>query len=339
MLKGQKLQQAYDTYINDYSLEKGLEAKTIRNKKDILGKLIPFMNDRPFTLDACRDYAFFMYENGWDKPNSRLNIIKNLRAFINFLHERGYIKENFSRRLVKPKVTRLPLQLPKEIEAEKCILVGTEPGKGDNSRNRRIKQETRLCLQFMLRTGLRISEALYLKGSDLSPFDEQPSFQVRSKGGDIDISPIPLDMVEIMKERVNRLRVFETTEQTCNKNLRDGVSKIGIPIPLTCHKLRHIFSISRLRRGNTVQMVSRALRHSNIEITDKYYSNYVLSDVSDVVNDSPIIKNGLTPYQVIERGLQAFKKAVEDDVRINLTINNDTQGKLIIRTSIKDSIL
>jgi hypothetical protein len=54
MLQGQKLQQAYNDYITNYSLEKGLEAKTIENKKHILGKLLPF--------ETCREYSFFIYK-------------------------------------------------------------------------------------------------------------------------------------------------------------------------------------------------------------------------------------------------------------------------------------
>ena len=213
-------------------------AATLRNKKDILGKLIPFLNGRPLTFETCREYAFFMYKNGWNAPNSRVNIIKNLRAFINFLYDRGYIQVNFSKKLIKPKVVRPPLRLPSEVDTEACIIAGTEPGAGDNLRNERIKGETRLCLQFILRTGLRISEALGLKGQDLSPFDDQPSFQVRSKGGKISLLPIPDDMVEEMKQRIKKQRVFNATENTCNKNLKDGMSKLGIKIPLTCHKLK-----------------------------------------------------------------------------------------------------
>jgi site-specific recombinase XerD len=311
MLQGQKLQQAYDDYIINYSVEKGLEASSIQNKKDVLKKLLPFLDGKPLTFETCREYAFFMYEHGWNKPNSRVNIIKNLRAFVNFLYDREYISENFSKKLIKPKLIRAPLRLPSEIDAERCIIEGTEAGVGDNARNKRIKIETRLCLRFILRTGLRISEALNIKGEDLSPFDEQPSFQVRSKGGRISRLPIPEDMIIKMKQRVNRVRVFEATEKTCNKNLRDGITKLKIPYTLTCHKLRDIYSLSRLRRGNSLQIVSRTLRHSSVAITDKFYSDYVLNDLVDTVNDSPLIESSLTKAQLIEKGIIAFKKAVE----------------------------
>ena len=192
-----------------------MEATSVKNKQDVLKKLIPFLDGRPLTFETCREYAFFMYENGWNKPNSRVNIIENLRAFINFFFERGYIQENFSKKLIKPKVVREPLRLPSEVDAEKCILAGTEPGKYDNARNIKIKAETRLCLQFVLRTGLRISEALNLKGSDINPSDDEPSFQVRSKEGKISLLPIPSDMIEEMKKGINRKRVFEAIDKTC----------------------------------------------------------------------------------------------------------------------------
>src|SRR5258708_4655561 len=326
MLQGQKLQQAYHDYIVNYSLEKGLEATTIDNKKDVLKKLIPFLNGRPLNFETCREYAFYMYEHGWDKATSRVMLIKNLRAFINFLYDREYIQENFSRKLVMPKVVREPLRLPSEADAEKCIIAGTEPGIGDRARSKRIKKETRLCLQFILRTGLRVSEALSISGNNLSPFDDQPSFQVRSKGGKIALLPIPADMVEEMKKRVNRKRVFEATDKTCNKNLNVGIKKFGLPFHLTCHKLRDIYSLSRLRRGNSLQLLSRTLRHTSVSITDKYYSDYVLNDLVETVNDSPLIKNSLSPEQLIDKALEAFKKVIGNDRRIIFKISNHNKG-------------
>lgn len=334
MLQGQKLLEAYQDYIINHSIEKGLEATTIDNKKDALKKLIPFLNGRPLTFETCREYAFYMYENGWNKPNSRVMLIKNLRAFINFLFDRGYIQENFSKKLIQPKVIREPLRLPSEADAERCILLGTEPGKYDNSRNIKIKAETRLCLQFILRTGLRVSEAINISGNDLSPFDEQPSFQVRSKGGRISLLPIPSDMVEEMKKRVDRKRVFEATDKTCNKNLNDGIKKLGIPFHLTCHKLRDIYSLSRLRRGNSLQLVSRTLRHSSVAITDKFYSDYVLDDLVGTINDSPLIKQSLSPEQLVEKGIQAFKRAIGNDLRIRIKIVKDSKGYTVITTQL-----
>lgn len=335
MLQGQKLQEAYNDYIVNFSAEKGLQPKSVQNKKDLIGGIFPFLDGRPLTVETCREYIAYKYEHGLTKPNSRRNLVKYLRAFINFLYDREYIERNFARKLVVPKVVRPPLQLVSEEVAEQIILEGTKPGKWDNSRNKRIKAETRLCLLFLLRTGLRINEALSLKGSDLLPFDDQPSFLVISKGGNAAQLPIPDDMVADMKKRVKRVRVFEATEKTCNKNLRDGMKKLGVTIPITCHKLRDIFSLSRLRRGVPLQLVSRALRHTSVAITDKYYSNYVLNDIVPVVNDSPLIKRNLTPAQVVEKALKAFTDVIENDPRIEVVIENDNIGNAKVLIMVK----
>jgi hypothetical protein len=58
MLQGQKLQQAYDDYIINYSVEKGLETSSIQNKKDVLKKLLPFLDGKPLTFETCREYGF-----------------------------------------------------------------------------------------------------------------------------------------------------------------------------------------------------------------------------------------------------------------------------------------
>jgi len=333
MLQGKKLQKAYQDFIENYSSEKCLEVKTVRNKRDALDDLIPFLKGKPLTAEACRGYVIYKYNHGWTMPNSRMNIIKNLRAFVNFLFEREYIAKNFAKGLVKPKVVRPPLKLISEEEAEKVIIAGTEPGSGDRSRSKRIKVETRCCLMFILRTGLRIGEALSLKGADLSPFDAPPSFSVISKGGNASQMPMPDDMVDEMKKRMKKTRVFETTEKTCNKNLRDGMKKLGITIPTACHKLRDIYALSRLRRGNSLQLVSRTLRHSSVLITDKYYSNYVLKDTAPVVNDSPLIKSRLTVSQVVDKAIKAFKDVIGGDVRIGLQIKLDASGNVIITTN------
>ena len=335
MLKGLQLQNAFNEYLVAYSAEKGLEEKTIKNKRHVLNGLIPFLKGKPLTLEACRAYAVYKFEHGWVKPNSRVNIIKNLRAFVNFLFDRGYLDQNFAKKLIKPKVTRQPLNLVSEEEAEKIIIAGTEPGVGDRSRSIRIKAETRLCLMFILRSGLRITEALSLKGSDLSPFDDQPSYYVISKGGNAAQMPLPDDMVDEMKKRTVKTRVFETTDKTCNKNLKDGTKKLGISIETTCHKLRDIYSLSRLRRGNSLQLVSRSLRHTSVAITDKYYSNFVLTDIAPVVNDSPLITKRLSIYQIVEKAIKAFKISIGDDDRIKLKIEQDTYGNATIITKSK----
>jgi site-specific recombinase XerD len=152
MLAGKQLEIAYQDYIINYSAEKALEKNSIKNKSDILDGLIPFLNGNELNLESCRNYIKYKYEHGWTKPNSRRNVAKYVRAFINFLYDREYIEKNFAKKIVIPKAVPFPEPLPDIDQAEKVILAGTEPGKYDHAYHCERKALMRFALQFALRT-------------------------------------------------------------------------------------------------------------------------------------------------------------------------------------------
>jgi site-specific recombinase XerD len=341
MLQGKELQKAYDDYIINYSLEKGLKPGSIRNKKDVLKKLLPFLNGKPLTLAACREYTFYMYNNGWTKPNSRSNIIKNLRAFINFLYNHKYIKENFSRQLTKPKIPRKDFDYVDPETVERIIIAGTEHGEMDNSRNKSIKDEMRAALRFILRTGLRINELINLKGIDLNIYDNPPTFWVNSKGGNRELLPLPMDMIDEVKGRMERERVFNVTQKTCNDVLQRGAKKLGLSVKLTNHALRHIFASKLVKNGVPIQMVSRLMRHSGVGITDKTYTHLNVNDLALILNSKQkIIVGGLSTDDVFNNVEHAvLQTGIKEDKRFTYTVNRSLQsGEMVIRMNYKNFV-
>jgi integrase len=338
MLQGQKLQQAFDDYINRYSVEKGLMPKSITNKRDILYKLIIFLDGKPFTLESCRAYAHYLFDHGWNKPNSRLNIIKYLRAFVNFLYKYEYIEKNFAQELMKPKVPRREFDYVDPETVEKIIIAGTEYGVMDNERNRKIKDEMRVGLRFVLRTGLRINELITLKGSDLNLYDNPPTFWVISKGGNRELLPLPKDMLDELKGRINNNRLFRVTGVTCNDVLQRGAKKLGLSVKLTNHALRHIFASNLVKNRVPIQLVSRLMRHSSVEITDKTYTHLDVTDLSLVLNSNQtVVEKGLTPEQVFVNVEQAVRSTgVDKDRRFALKFKVDKgllQIELLVKTA------
>jgi hypothetical protein len=77
------------------------------------------------------------------------------------------------------------------------------------------------------------------------------------------------------------------------------------------------------------------LRHSSVTITDKFYSDYLLDDLISTVNDSPLIKQALPVEHLINKGIAAFKSAIGADERVNVSINNDNKGNVILTTYIQ----
>ena len=76
------------------------------------------------------------------------------------------------------------------------------------------------------------------------------------------------------------------------------------------------------------------LRHTSVIITDKYYSNFVLNDIVEVINDSPLIKKNLTPTLLMDKAIKAFLSVIENDPRINIEIENNNSGEIKIFTKL-----
>ena len=88
-------------------------------------------------------------------------------------------------------------------------------------------------------------------------------FTVHSKGRKVELANIPLNMVEPLRKWIKEKRagrMFAVREDTLNVTLRRGCKKLGLPSQRV-HDLRHIYCLTRLRRKEPIQMVSRILRH------------------------------------------------------------------------------
>lgn len=323
-----ELHQAIQDYIVNYSAEANLTAKTVANKKAILQRLQTHLGDKEFNLQTCRAFLTYLYSNGWDTPNSRLDLVRVLRAFVNFLYKYKYIPENFAQQLQKPKIPRKLFDYIAPEIVENIIDAGTTVGDGDRARSRRIKAETALALRFMLRTGLRINELLEMKGSDLNIYDNPPTYYVNSKGGNRDLLPLPKDMLSILIPRIKNERLFEVTKETCNDVLQRGAKKLGIRAKISNHALRHIFATNLVKNKVPIQHVSRLMRHSSVDITDKTYTHLDVNDLSLMLNSSQsIIRDGLNENQLLDLLEQAVTDTrIKEEKKFVTTITRDEAG-------------
>ncbi|HUQ85347.1 MAG TPA: tyrosine-type recombinase/integrase [Candidatus Limnocylindrales bacterium] len=318
-----------EEYLVSFSAEKNLSPMTVKLKKQILKTFNQFCqsSSKPFGASLCRDYCTYMFQNGWVADESKLNVVKVLRAFINFLYKRKYITENFAQELERPKLHRKILDLVSEEELEKIIIAGTTPGKGDGPRSTRIKAEMRDALFFLALTGLRVSEMIGLKRDDLRLQDDPPSFVIKSKGGNFDLMECPRNAYDLLKARENNPRTFEVTEEALREALKRGCKNLGIKKRVRPHTLRNIFSVSRLRKQEPLQKVSRLLRHKSVAVTDRYYSHYALSDLSHALNNTKILQSGLPVEIVVDDLEKEIRKNV--DSRLSLEVKRQKQELVI----------
>ncbi len=288
----------FKDYVGDYSLELGLKEATVRGKRDTLKRMTAFMDSKVFNADNCREWLRELNKQGW-KPVSIKHEVRILRATIKFLFKRGFIDNDFSSLIPYPKVHKKPLEIVPAELAENIIIAGTESGLGDNSINKERKEEHRQALRFILRTGLRNRELRDLKGNDVNL--EEETFFVKSKGRDIDVLPIPKDMLGELKKRKDKIQLFEVRAETLNRCLKRGCERLGIKKKIRTHSLRHIFCTSLLKRGVPYQEVSRLMRHASVVITDKVYSHYNIEDLRLSLNSRhPLIVGNLPTGDVFD---------------------------------------
>ena len=298
-----------EEYVEDYSLELGLKEQTVYGKRGTLKRFLKWLGDKPFNADSCRQWVRYLRKKGW-KPNSIKHEVRIVRATVRFLFKRGYLDQDFAPDIPYPKVYKRLLEIVPAKVAEKVIIAGTKYGPGDNILSKRRKREYRVALRFILRTGLRNREARDLRGSDINL--ENETFVVRSKSGNLDVLPVPRDMVGEMRRRVKNDRLFpQLRAERLNMVLRRGCERLGVKIRVRTHTLRHVFCTSLLKRGVPIQIVSRLMRHASVTMTDSVYSHYQIDDLRLALNSRhPLIVGSLSSRDLFLE----IKKIVESIV-------------------------
>lgn len=285
-LSYKELEKVIPIYLKHCTIERGFSPKTVKNKRHCLYRLLRFLRTVRLSLESLKRYTEYIYNKEWSN-SSIATELKIIKTFINFLESHKYIEQSWSSEVVLPKVKRRPFNIVPAEVAEKIIVTGSEPGMHDHRFHQKSKSEHRAALRFVLRTGLRMSELLSLKYLDINL--KSFTYSVNSKGGNIDVLPFPGDMLWEVSKRKHQERLFKVHPEGMNRTLRRGSHRLDIKPHLTVHTLRHIFCTSLLKKGVSLQIVSRLMRHSNVGITDKTYSHYLLEDLSKGLEKHPLI--------------------------------------------------
>lgn len=140
-------------------------------------------------------------------------------------------------------------------------------------------QKHRLLLATAYGAGLRVSEVIALKVTDLN-LDEDTIHLKRAKGMKDRITVFPQSFAEDMREYLRGKRgddlVFPSqvggklTVRTAQKVLQQTMEKAGIEKKATFHSLRHSFATHLLENGTDIRYVQELLGHANIRTTQRY---------------------------------------------------------------------
>ncbi len=269
-------------FINYLLLEKGSSKNTVDSYKFDIEKLLGFLKQKKIKFKQTKSEdidAFLKYlrEERKLSPASIARCVSSIRGFYEFLISENLLQTSPLENFRTPKQIK---KLPDVLEAEeiKSIIETTDPMSVLGMRDRAM-------LELLYAAGLRISELLNLKVSDVSLDDG--FLRCFGKGNKERLIPIGLYAKETIGNYLQRSRTLlkknKDTEilflnSRGSKLSRMGgwkivekyVVKAGIVKHVTPHTFRHSFATHLLEGGADLRVVQEMLGHVSITTTEIY---------------------------------------------------------------------
>lgn len=270
-------------YLYHLENERGLSAQTSASYNTDISRFISFMGQKGIddfaNITSADLQSFFkmLSELGLEK-NSTSRYHSSLKGFFNYLMKNEYLEKNPFDKIPAPKGSRkLPMVL--SVEEMKNVLDCVTPVDKFELRNRSI-------LETMYACGLRVSELINLKTSDL--FFEDEVIRVTGKGDKQRIIPIGQEAIQWMQKYLLESRpllikkakptntVFlnargtKLSRMAIWKIVSKYISVAGVRGAVHPHTFRHSFATHLLEGGADLRAVQEMLGHSNIVTTQIY---------------------------------------------------------------------
>lgn len=263
-------------------LEKSLSPNTLDAYLTDLDKLTSFLLLEGIEiLEVCladlQRFAAGLHDIGIH-PRSQARILSGIKSFFRFLIMADYLEADPSELLESPKIG---FKLPEVLTLEEidAIISAVDLSKTEGQRNRAILETLYSC-------GLRVSELVGLKLSDLY-FDEG-FIKVEGKGSKqrlVPISPRAIKEIRLYFTDRNQIEVKSGYEDFVFVSNRRGksLSRImifhlikelaetaGITKNISPHTFRHSFATHLLEGGANLRAIQCMLGHESIATTEIY---------------------------------------------------------------------
>jgi integrase/recombinase XerD len=273
--------RAYENYLK---LERSLSGNSIHAYTTDLSKLIHFLEHHGYTIQpgaiTIRHLAEF---NAWIgssglNARSQARIISGIRSFFQFLLMEDIVRVNPAKDMESPRLSRKLPEVLSLAEIDKMIQA-IDMSAAEGQRNRAIIETLYGC-------GLRVSELVNLKISDLQPQAE--FIRITGKGNKQRLVPVgrqALKHIQLyMATSRKTLPARKGYEDTLFLNrfgrqlsremvftIIKALSKAaGIKKTVSPHTLRHSFATHLMEGGADLRAIQEMLGHESITTTEIY---------------------------------------------------------------------
>ncbi|QNQ80491.1 site-specific tyrosine recombinase XerD [Lactobacillus sp. PV034] len=288
------LQDNLADYLRYAQVERGLSDNTIASYRQDLNEYLNFLlleQQSIWEVDAVEVDLFLGKLRDQGKATSSISrMVSSLRKFYQWLLRQDLIERDPLVKVDAPKQEkRLPLALS-EAEVDQ-LLAQPQVEKSGGLRDRAI-------LETLYATGMRVSELINLKMSDLH--QELKLIKVLGKGSKerlIPISDVALSWIDEYDKQVRQKQLLKSKSftdiiflnQRGGKLSRQAVWQLlkkycqtaGITKNVTPHTLRHTFATHLLENGADLRVVQELLGHSDIATT-QIYTNLTQKHIMEV---------------------------------------------------------
>ena len=278
---GDSLDPAVSRFLDAVWMERGLSANTLAAYRADLVALSRWLANQGIVMqDTSRadllGFIAWRVECG-ARPRSTARQLSSFRRFFRHLLREGVIHDDPTAQIAMPKIGR---SLPKSLTEEEVESLLNAPLVSDPLGSR-----DRTMLEVLYATGLRVSELVSLKYSQLNM--NQGVIRIIGKGDRERMIPLGEEAVRWLKEFLGSARneilldrttdyLFPTrrgdrmTRQAFWHIIKRYARKSAIDKELSPHTLRHAFATHLLNHGADLRVVQMLLGHSDLSTTQIY---------------------------------------------------------------------
>lgn len=278
-----KWEQALKDYQNYLRIERGMSENTLINYSFDIKKLMRWLEGNqiqvsPLKIDENQVQEFIYQLAKKGNPRSQSRVISGLKGFFNYLIFEDYRKTNPLELIESPKTVR---KLPDTLSQNEIdtLIKTIDLSSAQGERNRAMLETLYSC-------GLRVSELINLKISDL--FFDEGFIQVIGKGNKQRFVPIAKSTIKYITIYKNEIRIHENPVKEhqdvlfLNRRgkklsramiftlIKQLAEKAGVRKNISPHTFRHSFATHLLENGADLRAIQQMLGHESITTTEIY---------------------------------------------------------------------